>query len=129
MKRLKLLDMGGQVAVLLTVLVYIALPANNGDFIYLYTAIGSWQLGSFFIHLLSDAGWLNRKDRSLYGKIVLWAVITGLLFYMLVEVAPVFIFFYLFGLLILSPVLAIWYFIIGITEWQTIKRKELIHLK
>lgn len=129
MKLFKLIDLGGQILTVVAGLLYVFFKKEEASFIYLYFITGGWQLSSYLIHLFFESSWLSSKDRKCYGKIVLWLLITGLLLYLLISIVYGLVFLYLFALLIITPVLAIWYFIVGINEWNYIKRKELIHLK
>ncbi|MEQ1678673.1 MAG: hypothetical protein ABL876_18395 [Chitinophagaceae bacterium] len=129
MKLLKLTDLVMQVAILAGGLAWYILSDNGYGLFFPYFVIGGWQLASFFIHLWFNPAWLCISYRNAYGKTILWAFIIGLLCYMAVFINLPFIFIYLAALLFISPAFAIWYFIIGITEWSTIRNKELVHLK
>jgi hypothetical protein len=87
--------------------------------------MGGWQLLSFSTHLFLNKSWINWKERNQYGQTVLWILVFGILSYILLPL----LLYFLMGLLIVSPVLAIWYFVISIGEWKRIKQRELIHLK
>jgi membrane protein required for beta-lactamase induction len=118
MKLFKRIDLGGQVLTVVAGLLYISFQKEEANFINLYFITGGWQLSSYFIHLFLESSWLSRKDRRTYGKIVLWLLITGLLLYLLISIVYGLVFLYLFILLIITPVLATWYFIIGVNEWN-----------
>jgi hypothetical protein len=126
MKMMKLTDLAAQLLIPLGSLVCISFPDDSEfRFIYLYFLTGGWQILSLITHLFLNKSWINRKERNQYGLTVLWVLVIGFLSYIFL---PLFMYF-LFGLLLVSPVLAIWYFVIGIGEWKRIKQRELIHLK
>jgi hypothetical protein len=64
-----------------------------------------------------------------YGKTILWLIGLGIFSWILVYMEAPIILFYLFGLLIVSPCLAIWYFTICFREVQLMNKKALVHLK
>lgn len=129
MKLFKWIDLIGQGGVLIGGVVYIAYDKNNTEFTLLYFLVGGWQLLSFFIHIFLTESWIRTKERSWYGKTIAWTGITGIVSYLLLSTAGALLLLYLGALLIFTPMFAIWYFIIGITELDNIKKKELIHLK
>lgn len=123
---MKLTDLAAQLLIPLGGLVCISFPDDREfRFIYLYFLTGGWQILSFIIHLFLNKSWINRKERNQYGQTVLWVLVIGFLSYIFLPL----LMYFLFGLLLVSPVLAIWYFVIGIGEWKRIKQRELIHLK
>lgn len=129
MKTFKIADMAGQVLILTVGLLYLTLFNKLEQFIYLYYVMGTWQFCSFLIHSRMHDSWVARKDRRHYGKVLVWiliAILISALFLLLQQ--PVLIV-TMGALLFISPVLAIWYFLISVEEWRSIKRKELIHLK
>ena len=128
MKTFKLADLYSQVLVLAASISFVLINAHS-SFIYIYFSIGGWQVLSFLFHLLIEESWVNKKDRTYYAKTIGWILAIGVLAFLLGAAGYSFLLIYLFLLLIIAPVLAIWYFIIGISEWEHIKRKELIHLK
>lgn len=129
MKLFKCIDLIGQGIVLIGGVVYIAYDKNNTEFTLLYFLVGGWQLLSFFIHIFLTENWIRTKERSWYSKTIAWTGITGIVCYLLLSTAGALLLLYLGALLIFSPMFAIWYFIIGISELDNIKKKELIHLK
>lgn len=129
MKLFKLTDLAVQVLILAGGLLYLLLAKHPVSFLFLYYVMGAWQVCSFLIHLLIHDSWVARKDRMQYGKTLGWILVFGLLSLLLLYFELPVVIFFLFALLIISPLLAAWYFIIGMGELQTIKRKELIHLK
>ena len=91
---------------------------DGGKILYLYCAVGAWQLLSFFFHLSRKEEWLRFKDRRLYGKTLLWLLLIGL-----VAAVAQGIIIYLFILLIFSPILAVCYFGIGLMEVNPLYEK------
>jgi hypothetical protein len=129
MKLFKLTDLIAQVLILASGLLHLVLAKHPVSFLFLYYVMGGWQLCSFFIHLRINDSWVARKDRTQYGKTLGWILAAGLLSLLLLYFQLPVVIFLLLALLIISPVLAAWYFIIGTEELQAMKRKELIHLK
>lgn len=129
MKTFKLTDLAIQVLPILITLILSILHDNYDYLFYLYFIVGGWQLLSFFIHLVIDNGWLNRKERKMYAQTLLWVVIIGLINLLLLTFDVPLIFFYMLAMLFAGPGMAVWYFTIGLRELNTIRRRELIHLK
>ncbi|MBL7730669.1 MAG: hypothetical protein JNM88_05785 [Chitinophagaceae bacterium] len=129
MKLLKLVDLIGQVLMLSIGITLWLIPGNTQSLFPAYYLVGSWQLLSLFLHYLLKPGWLNLKDRRIYAKTLLWTFVIGLVCTMLLTVSGAVLLFFLAMLFFVSPAYATWYFIIGLTEWKTIKNRELIHLK
>ncbi len=129
MKTYKLADLAAQVVIIIAGLFCVMIKWFDTNFIYLYFLVGGWQVLSFLIHLGMSKSWIHRKDRIIYGKILLGTILAGIISYLLMLYDMPVIIFYLAALLFFSPIAAIWYFNIGLQEWRTIKAKELIHLK
>jgi uncharacterized membrane protein YbhN (UPF0104 family) len=91
---------------------------EGGRILYLYCGVGAWQLLSFFFHLSRKEEWLRRRDRRRYGITLLWLLAIGL-----VSLAVQGIIIYLFLLLIVSPILAVCYFGIGLMEVNSLYEK------
>ncbi|MCX6317677.1 MAG: hypothetical protein NTW29_10320 [Bacteroidetes bacterium] len=129
MKKFKHADLVLQVLVLVLGFLANSIDSEVFPLVYLYFVVGGWQLISFLIHLFINDSWKATRERTAYAKTLVWMIGVGLfcLLLLLAEI-PVLIL-YLFALLFVSPVLAIWYFSICQTEWRILKRKELIHLK
>jgi hypothetical protein len=129
MKKFKLFDLVMQVLMLLLGFVATSIDSEIFPLLYIYFTVGGWQLISFVIHLFLHESWKATRDRTQYGKTLGWIIGIGIICLLLLLADIPVIIFYLFGLMIASPALAIWYFSICQTEWQILKRKELIHLK
>ena len=129
MKHFKIVDIALQLAVTLFFAASGIIQNNFGDFFYWYFVLGGLQLLSFFIHLLRNEGYMNWQDRKRYGQTLLWIIIIGLITLLMTLVEIPLILFYLIALLFVGPVMAIWYFTISVSELNTIRKKELIHLK
>ncbi len=94
-----------------------------------YFAVGAWQLASFGIHLIIKNNLFFRKERKHYGITNLWIFGLGLATYFTIYLAtPIFILF-LFAMLIVGPVMALWYASICFREIKLMTNKELVHLK
>jgi hypothetical protein len=128
-KPLKIAD--GLVQVLLTLyFVIISFVRNDpGEMMYWYYILGGWQILSYIVHEFNGASWRNKKERNNYGICLRWILITGLLLYLLVQLEVPLIIFYLFAMLFVGPVMAVWYFLIGYREYVQILHREFIHLK
>ena len=127
MKTIKISDISFQVLLLIAGLINTFWGDEN--FFMTYFLVGGWQFLSFFYHALLSYNWIYEEQRKYYGKMLLWIVICGLVSYALVWLNMPVILFYLFILLIVTPFMAIWYFIIGLKELNRMKKNELIHLK
>ena len=128
-KPLKIAD--GLVQVLLTLyFVIISFVLNDpGEMMYWYYILVGWQILSYIVHEFNVASWRNKKERNNYGICLRWILITGLLLYLLVQLEVPLIIFYLFAMLFVGPVMAVWYFLIGYREYVQILHREFIHLK
>lgn len=129
MKLLKLTDLVLQFLITISCVVSGIIKDDMQILLYLYFILGGWQLASFLTHYFTGASWANRVGRKQYGHTILWVAIVGVICYLLLLADLPLIVFYLMAMLIVSPVMACWYFIIGLTEWRTIRHRELIHLK
>ena len=129
MKLLKLTDLVLQLLITISCVVLGIIKDDLQILLYLYFILGGWQLVSFLTHYVTGASWANRVERIQYGHTILWVAIVGAICYLLLLAELPLIVFYLLAMLIVSPVMACWYFVIGLTEWRTIRHRELIHLK
>lgn len=129
MKLLKLTDLVLQLLITTSCVVLGIIKNDMQILLYLYFILGGWQLASFLTHYFTGASWANRVERKQYGHTILWVGIVGIICYLLLLADLPLIVFYLMAMLIVSPVMACWYFVIGLTEWKTICHRELIHLK
>jgi hypothetical protein len=129
MKLLKLTDLVMQLLITTAALLCLIFINDGCGIFYFYFALGGWQVASFVTHLFITESWKSSIDRSNYGKTLFWTALIGLLNYLLLLVQVPLILFYLLALLVISPVMAIWYFLIGFHEWENLKNRELIHLK
>ena len=129
MKTLKKTDLWLQ-ALITFILLSIAIIENDFGYIfYLYFILGGLQVLSFLAHLFISAFWVNRNARTSYGQTLLWLVIIGLILYILLFAEIPLLIFFLLGMLVVSPAMAIWYFTIELQELKTIRHHELVHLK
>jgi hypothetical protein len=131
-KNLKYADLAGQVIITIAATIHAIIRNTEADvFFWIYFFTGGWQLASFVIHFFGHSfSWYNGKQRMLYGKVLIWTLILGVLALVtgaMTNGASAIIFFG--SALFITPGFAIWYFTIGLNEIQTIKQRELIHLK
>lgn len=130
MKLYKLFDLTVQLIIALTGISFLIIKEFPFQIvIYFYCIAGGWQLISFFYHLFLIKNWVLRRDRSKYGEIIFWILIIGLICLLLLLIKLPLLLFYLFGLMIVSPFLAIWYFLIGLNELKLMNKISLLHLK
>jgi hypothetical protein len=131
MKYLKLTDLLTQATLLLTSLLLVIMDREGSvAFVLFYFVLGGWQLLSYLIHLFfADESWYHKKNRKRYGKTLAWTVGTFIASLLLSATQWPFIFYFMYALLVISPLYAIGYFIIVYRELQTIQRKAFIHLK
>lgn len=133
MKTLKKFDLTGQLFVVAASCIYYGSDesAGGGSFLWIYLLTGGWQFLSFILHSIVDgATWYSKKQRMAYGRVVLWTLILGVFSFTLSGITDgTLILVYLVSLLFITPLFAIWYFIIGFMELKAIQQKELIHLK
>lgn len=98
----KKIDLNGQTALIIGAIIYSVLIGTIGNeefyFIFSYFAVGAWQLTSFFTYFKKRKQW--NSFRKAYGIALIILAIA---------LIPPLTFFGLFGLLFLSPIMAIWY--------------------
>lgn len=130
MKRFKILDLSLQVTALFIPFLISIFRGNQVRFLDIYFFVGGWQVASFLAHLAMKASWIRQKERNRYGKVIFGTAASGLISLALLYLNIWGVLFcYLFGLLAVTPVFAIWYFYISLQELDTIRQRELIHLK
>lgn len=135
MKSFKLLDLIVQIILILGGIIYAISSIRKAEIIpiYSYIAVGLWQMISYSIHYFFFTPTILQSERILYGRIVLVILLFGcLLFIPLlfnVSVTAPFIIIYLISLLIISPILAIYYLVTCWGEYRIMIKRELIHLK
>ena len=127
MKYIKLTDLLTQSFLILLVLTLLLSGTDSGTIFQLfYFVLGGWQLASFLIQLcITRESWYLQRQRVLYGKTVAWTVAGALL----ICTGFPFALLYLWAILFITPLYAIWYLIISFRELQAMRMKELIHLK
>ncbi len=98
----------------------------QGDVFFLsYFVVGGWQVLSALIHLFGFNTKPKLEGRKWYLFTLLFLVITGLLSIVTSDLVIV----YLFGLLFISPLLAVWYCVICFLElrlWEQYKSPAVI---
>ncbi len=128
-KPLKIADGLVQVLITLYFVIISFIRNDTGEMIYWYYILGGWQVLSYIIHEFNGAPWRNKKERNNYGICLRWILIIGLILYLLVKLDVPLILFYLFAMLFVGPIMAVWYFLIGYREYVQIQHREFIHLK
>lgn len=131
MKYAKFTDLTGQGLLLLTTLLLLLFDNEKEHALVLfYFVLGGWQFLSFLIHLFVDPdSGFHQKNRILYGKTLLWTMMGLVVSFILSYSGFPLLFYYLFALLFVTPFYALAYLFISYREFQSISRKELIHLK
>jgi len=129
MKLFKLTDLLIQILITIVCITLGIIKDQMEILIYFYFILGGWQLLSFTTHFVFSASWANWPERKNYGLTILWAAVLGAINYLLMLADVPLMLFFLLAMLVVSPILACWYFIIGLREWKTIRHRELIHLK
>ena len=133
MKTFKLIDLFIQGVLLLVAVVFGITNESVNWALYFYLGVGLWQLISMSFHYFFIPPTIFQQDRNLHGKLVLLTLMLGMLLFIPVlfeiyaMIVPLYV--YLFGLLILSPLLAIFYFAICWKEYRLIVRRELLRFK
>lgn len=120
MKTFKLIDFWGQVILIAGSVLSLAIDAEIAFWGYFFA--GGWQVLSCIAHGLLQERYFAAKDRKYYLKTLIWVFIIG------ITLIPVWVI-YGFGLLFVSPVLAIWYAMICHNENELLEHKSLVHLK
>ena len=128
-KKIKIADLGIQVLLFLTGLAVFLFTNEEQLYFYFYYLLGSWQILSLIIHYIDNRGLQFFQKRRLFGQTIVWVIITGAVSLLLLILKSPVIIFYLFGLLLFSPFLAIWYMSICYREILQLRKRELIHLK
>ncbi|MGN6291714.1 MAG: hypothetical protein ACTHMV_03140 [Chitinophagaceae bacterium] len=123
MKLYKELDFWIQVVLILNCTLY-PLLIDSYFLLYSYLIVGSWQLLSAGIHWVLPKSYFPVPGRLYYLRTLLGLLIAGIL-----SLFTKLIFIYGVLLLIVSPMLAIWYAYICYAENRVIEHKSLIHLK
>lgn len=124
MKFFKAIDLGLQIF-LIPLSTIIAIADTNYLFIA-YIVVGSWQILSALIHLLLNQHYIALKARRYYTITAFSSLLLMLVFF--TSGTTTFIY-YGFFMLIVSPILAIWYVYICLEEKKRLEHKALIHLK
>lgn len=103
------------------------------EVLFAYIIVGAWQLMSCLINALWKKGQWKVSDRKAYLFFVFIILGSGSIIYITADMtsdkADNLIITYLIGLLILTPLMALWYLSICYREWQLIRTKELMHFK
>lgn len=128
MKRFKQADLLIQAGLLFGALISMfTLQLYELAFLLFYFSLGGWQLLSFFIHLIfRHSSWYAASQRMGYG-IVLGVLaglgLAGYIFW------PLLLGFLALGLLIFSPLMALWYFMTCLDELKRLNARDYVHLK
>ena len=94
-----------------------------------YLIVGGWQMLSCLVNLVWRKGQWKVADRIKYLWSVFILICISILLYFGESTFESFILQYLFGLLFLTPIMAIWDISIWYREWKLIRTKDFMHLK
>jgi hypothetical protein len=132
MKTYKLIDLWGNVVILLAIVFY-ALKTKQIDTLFsLYFYLGAWQLISAIAHLFTQSFYHSNQLRVLYNKallitIIIIAISFGLAF---IDDLTFFILIVVGGLtLVATFIMAIFYFIICYKEVYVLSKRPLSVIK
>lgn len=129
MKTFKLTDIVLQVSLILFSLVATFAAPERFIFLYGYFIVGGWQVTSCAIHLLQPEGWVAYHSRTHYNVFLKWVLLTGLFVFLLALIQFPLFMLYLYAMLFIAPVMAVWYLVICVIEWNILKKRAFIHLK
>lgn len=128
MKPYKLIDF--IIGILLIIIsTFFAFVLKDAFIFYSYFVVGGWQLLSMFIHMANNGKYIRSSNRKIYEKMILWILIIGVLSLLLTLLEMPILIFYLYGMLIVSPVLAIYYQVVCYIEYRLLIKRAFIHLK
>jgi hypothetical protein len=125
MMTFKRIDVNGQLGLILISLLVALIPSTRGLVFYGYFLVGGWQLISAGVHQFNRNHLLLSDSRRNYHRCLALVVGIGVSCFLFHEI----IYFYLFGLLLFSPIMAIWYLVFSLHELDIWKAKALVHLK
>jgi hypothetical protein len=137
MRLIKTFDLAVQIVIFLLGIWCIFFPLDSfsifgaeGWVFYAYFILGGWQVLSYFIHMLKDKNIFLRASRKAYGQTLFWILIVGIFCWLalLLGGSGVTIC-YMFAMLIIGPIMAIWYMTICYRELKLMSEKALVHLK
>ena len=124
-KKIKIADLGIQVVLFLAGLAVFLFTNEEQLYFYFYYLLGSWQILSLIIHYIDNRGLQFFQKRRLFGQTIVWVIITGAVSLLLLYFKTPVIIFYLLGLLLFSPFLAIWYMSICYRELLNLEKRDL----
>jgi len=128
MKPYKLIDF--IIGILLIIIcTFSAFVLKEAYFFYGYFVVGGWQLLSMLIHMANNDKYIRSSNRKIYEKMILWILIIGVLSLLLTLLEMPILIFYLYAMLIFSPVLAIYYQVVCYIEYRLLIKRAFIHLK
>lgn len=128
MKTFKIIDAWLQIALILGGLIFCIFYPQ--DFLYAYFVTGGWQLASCFIHEFFRPHYYPDPGRRRYLITVLITILLAIIFLLALICFDFFgSFIYGFLLLLLTPVMAVFYILICFGENKILKHKTFVHLK
>ena len=122
---LKKIDVAGQFGLILISVFVVLISSTRGFVFYGYFFVGGWQLLSAAIHHFQRQHLLLSRSRKKYHFCLAFVVGIGLSCFLFHAI----IYFYLFGLLLFSPIMAVWYLVFSINELDVWEARALVHLK
>ena len=122
MKKFKTIDFFINMSLLLSALIFWIIQSNQG--FYWYFIVGGWQLTSLVVHYFLD--WFRKStNRKFYHRIIF----ALLLFSIPAMLLPYLGMLYLIFLLIVSPLIAVWYTVICYVETYVYLERPLARLR
>ena len=132
MKAFKIIDLLLQ-GILTLIAIVFGIANESGKWSsFLYFGAVPWQFVSISIHYFFIPHTTFQQTRNFYGKLVLIILILGMLAFFSVlfdYTAKGLLYYYLLGLLIFSPLLGIFYFVICWKEYRLMVKRELLRFK
>ena len=124
MINLKRIDFYGQLILIITFALFTVLLSFDYAFIG-YFIVGGWQILSALIHFFAKNNLLRNSLRKAYEVSLTVIIIIGIV----MAVASFIGIYYLWFLLWATPLIAIWYCYITLSELKIWEARALIHLK
>ncbi|MDF2385312.1 hypothetical protein JMG10_27830 [Nostoc ellipsosporum NOK] len=122
MKRIKEMDLGIQLSLIMGSLIYSGIVMDY-RMLYCYLVVGGWQLLSCLFHAVTRYPYLPSPGRRYYLRTLAWTFGIGIL-----SIPFAGLLFFL-ALLFVSPFFAIWYTFICAEEITQLKRRELAQFR
>jgi hypothetical protein len=114
-RQLKLVDLIGQILIVLLALVYWFID-QEASLLLAYGIMGGWQLLSCIVHIVSKKGMI-----STLRKVYVYTLILLVATFLIGLLVPIVLVYYFYFLLFLAPCMGIYYLIMSLIEYRSIK--------